>query len=481
VKKTITVNISGYAFTIEEEAFDKLRGYLTEIRNKLTGQTDVDEILTDIENRIAELFRASITSIAQIVTLQMVQEVVGVMGAPDDYCDNQAESFDASVGNASKKSSGEPGIVPPPPKRLYRDVNNRVLGGVCSGLGAYMNFDTTLVRVLFVVSLVLGGFGVLVYIGLWIAMPPAETMAQRHEMMGGARTAAKGNDAQSSGFQYKPANDRFVIGAIGRAVASIVGAVIALVGLVLLSLLSMVVFWNSLYPDSTNSPIPISAFFRWLSTYFPSTDIFFVQLAIAAFIGVPLVMMVYAGIRLMLDIQRSNRFVGFAAVFIWLSSVVFLVYISVNSVNAFKEKELPVQSMVLPDQGFKRLYLEPMATDTVQWLSKESDDLGDIRIVLNHKTIYARKRPSLVIVDGDSCRVSLRQTLYFHDVMVDRVAPLRIEDLVLQSDSVIRIKAYFDLLKEKGTVARNIEYTVELPQGYSLQVNPLLKKYVRVE
>jgi phage shock protein PspC (stress-responsive transcriptional regulator) len=481
VKKTITVNISGYAFTIEEEAFDKLREYLTEIRNKLTGQADIDEMLTDIENRIAELFRASAASTAQIVTLQMVQEVIGVMGAPEDYCDSETNSFEATADNASKKSSGESAFVPPPPKRLYRDVNNRVLGGVCSGLGAYLNLDTTLVRVLFVVSLALGGFGVLVYIGLWIAMPPAETMAQRHEMMGGARTTTKVNEAQPSGFQYKPASDRVVIGAVGRAVASIVGAVIALVGIVLLSMLSMVLFWNNLYPDSSHSPIPISEFFHWLATYFPSTDIFLVQLAIAAFIGVPLVMMVYAGIRLMLDIQRSNRFVGFAAVFIWLSSVVFLVYISVNSVNAFKEKELPVQSMVLPDQGFKRLYLEPMATDTVQWLSKESDDLGDIRIVLNHKTIYARKRPSLVIVDGDSCRVSLRQTLYFHDVMVDRVAPLRIEDLVLQSDSVIRIKAYFDLLKEKGTVARNIEYTVELPQGYSLQVNPLLKKYVRVE
>jgi phage shock protein PspC (stress-responsive transcriptional regulator) len=485
MKKTITINISGYAFNIEEEAFEILSRYLSDIRQRISNQSEVDETLNDIEYRIAELFRASCPTTAQIVTVAMVQEVMGIMGSPSDFGDDSTENT-ANNGNASneKSSTDTSGAMPniPPAKRLYRDVFNRMIAGVCSGLAAYFAVDVVIVRVLFVVLALTGGVSFLAYLALWIAMPAATSMAQRNQMMGGARYSGRTND--QSGFStahqsYASSGSHTVINQLGRGIAALVGAVLTLVGITLLSVLSMLVFWSHLFPKSPNNPL--SELLQWAAMYIGPNDFWLFQLAIAALIGIPLLMLVYGGIRLMFDVRRGSKAVGIIAFLIWVCGLLFVVYISIRTVSSYDNKELPTQSISIKVGKSHKLYLEPMASDTVRRLGDESDDLGDMRISFNNRCIYARKRPVLYIVKGDSCTISLKQHLYFPEFMEAHIQPIDLSDLVVQRDSVIQIKSYFELFKKSGNVARTIEYTLQVPAGYSLDVNPLLKKFMKVE
>jgi phage shock protein PspC (stress-responsive transcriptional regulator) len=191
MKSTIKVSISRSAFHLDGDAYEALRGYLDRLEKHFSRKKGGKEIVSDIEERLAELLSARISTPDQVVTTALVEEVIGIMGMPDDMEDGEADY----------------GAVPPSPqsrkKRLYRDVDNKILGGVCSGLAAYFNIDIVLSRLLFVLFLttmlffirisifgIPGGFLFVAYLVLWIAVPPALTARERAEMHGDNTTIA---------------------------------------------------------------------------------------------------------------------------------------------------------------------------------------------------------------------------------------------------------------------------------------------------
>ncbi len=177
MKKTVSINLNGLVFYIDEDAYQRLRTYLDKIERWFSGKEGAKEIITDIENRIAELFEERVKPGIGVVTKALVEEVVEIMGEPEEFEDASAEKTEGA--NSSSGSS----FVPP--KKLYRDVEDRVFGGVCSGIAAYFNIDTVLVRVIFgILPFVSVGVIIPVYIVLWIALPPAVTTAQRLQMKG---------------------------------------------------------------------------------------------------------------------------------------------------------------------------------------------------------------------------------------------------------------------------------------------------------
>ncbi len=179
MNKVVTINISAQSFFIDEDAFDRLEGYLKKLSQWFQTNEGGKEIIADIESRIRELFEEKITPSTGVITLAMVEEVIGIMGQPEDF----EEEPGAGEPSGEKPNNGIPNI--PPRKRLYRDVENSVLSGVCSGIAAYLNLDPVLVRVIFAILPFLS-FGVIIpiYIVLWIAIPPAITTAQKLEMRG---------------------------------------------------------------------------------------------------------------------------------------------------------------------------------------------------------------------------------------------------------------------------------------------------------
>ncbi len=168
MKKTQNVNIGGYPFTIDQDAFHQLEDYLDRIEDHFRDSEGFEEIIDDIERRMAELLQERVKS-KSIISSEDVTHAISVLGTPEDFGSYEGQTSRASRGrgNGSEYKTG---------KRLYRDPDDRIIGGVCSGLAAYFGIqDPIWVRVGFVIASLGAGSGVMLYLVLWALVPEAKT------------------------------------------------------------------------------------------------------------------------------------------------------------------------------------------------------------------------------------------------------------------------------------------------------------------
>jgi phage shock protein PspC (stress-responsive transcriptional regulator) len=171
MKITVSVNLGGYSFNIDEDAYDELKRYLKNLELHFAGEESSVEILSDIETRMAELFRVKITGYKQVITIDDVHQVITVLGKPEDIDDKD--------GRSARDKFATPGY-----HRMYRDPDHRIIGGVCSGMGAYWDIDPLVIRIIFAALIFAGGLGALTYVILWVVLPEARTTSEKIEMKG---------------------------------------------------------------------------------------------------------------------------------------------------------------------------------------------------------------------------------------------------------------------------------------------------------
>lgn len=191
MNKVITINLGGTAFQLEDAGYDALSAYLETAKARLQGNPDRDEILSDIERAIGEKFSGLLNAHKNVVLEKEVRDVLTQMGQIED---ESAPNTDAAAGEAKDAASGAASQPAGTgayngPRRLYRILEGRQLGGVCNGLGAYFNIDPTIFRVAFIIMTLLWGMGILVYLALHFLMPVARTPEQKAEATGAPATA----------------------------------------------------------------------------------------------------------------------------------------------------------------------------------------------------------------------------------------------------------------------------------------------------
>jgi phage shock protein PspC (stress-responsive transcriptional regulator) len=182
MNKTISVTLGGLIFNLEEEAYQKLNQYLSDVRNSLGNSTDKNEVMSDIEASIAEKFSKQISDAKQVITLTDIEELIKVMGTIEDFDQELKETGDKKE---DKDKTEEKSL-----KKLYRNPDDVVIAGVCSGIAMYFGIDAVIIRLLFVLSVFFGGFGIPLYIVLWIIIPEAKNSSQKLEMSGDPVTLA---------------------------------------------------------------------------------------------------------------------------------------------------------------------------------------------------------------------------------------------------------------------------------------------------
>ena len=173
MNKTIAINISGFVFNIEEKAYEILRNYLDTIKGYFKNAEERDEIMQDIEARIAEIFHEKNSDGKEVILEEDVHDVVKVMGDPEDYRTDEGDYHEEADYEYEEVLE----------KRMFRDPDNATIGGVCAGLAAYLNLDPVIVRIIFVI-LFFTGAGFIIYIVLLIVIPEAKTTAQKLQMRG---------------------------------------------------------------------------------------------------------------------------------------------------------------------------------------------------------------------------------------------------------------------------------------------------------
>src|SRR6201993_564091 len=179
MNKTLTINLAGLVFNIEENAYQLLKDYLAAIKNQFKNEEGCDEIVADIEARLAELLKAKTHEGKQVLIDADIHEAINVMGKPSDFDENTSE--EKQGGSASREQKT---YYTNKTRRVFRDGDNKVLGGVCSGIASYFDTDPLWIRLALVVMFFGFGSGLLLYIILWIIIPEAKTTAEKLEMRG---------------------------------------------------------------------------------------------------------------------------------------------------------------------------------------------------------------------------------------------------------------------------------------------------------
>lgn len=178
MKKVVNVSLGGRNYTLEEDAYARLGRYLEHFRARLTVPEDQKtEVMDEIEGRLAELFSREVGESGRVVSLDLVNRVASTLGMPDGSAED---------GFGTSYSASEPASNP---RKLYRDMDEKKIAGVCSGLSYYFDIDVVLVRIIMLAALIFGSAGFWVYVILWIAIPMADTAAKKCELRGLAPTA----------------------------------------------------------------------------------------------------------------------------------------------------------------------------------------------------------------------------------------------------------------------------------------------------
>lgn len=172
MNKTVTINIAGFVYHIDEDAYFRLDSYLNAVRGSIQEEGE-DEIISDIEARIAELFSERIDQQSGVIRMSLVDEIINIMGKPEDYIISEEQTSNQQNYSSVKQ-----------PKKIYRDGQKRIFGGVSSGLGHYFGVDPVWIRIIFILLVFLYGTSFLIYFILWIIIPKANTTTEILEMQG---------------------------------------------------------------------------------------------------------------------------------------------------------------------------------------------------------------------------------------------------------------------------------------------------------
>lgn len=227
MKKTYNINLGGIVFHIDEDAYDLLDKYLSNLRIHFSKEEGAEEIVHDMELRISELFSERLNEKKQVITLTDVEEIIAQMGKPEEFSEDTTQTTNEYI--KEEKT----------PKRLFRDPDNKVIGGVCSGIAAYLGWDVTAVRIIFIAlalpfilngSLILNGV-VIAYIIAWIIIPEANTAAEKLSMKGMQVNVENIGKTVTDGFEkvnnfVKSEKPRSFLQQVGEAIVGVVGFLI---------------------------------------------------------------------------------------------------------------------------------------------------------------------------------------------------------------------------------------------------------------
>lgn len=362
MKKTLTANISGTVFHIEEDAYAAMHRYLSSIRSQFQGSEGQDEIMADIEARISELFTERLDGRRQVVSMEDVEHVIGIMGQPEDYASEESGRAHAQEGPAAW-SSGSGGH-----KRLFRDPDDKWVGGVLGGVGAYFNIDPLILRLIYLVLLFLG-VGFILYLILWAVVPKATTAAEKLSMRGeevnvenlkrqfneGAERFEKGarevaEEAREMGRRYAPrarkSSEEFLsfLGQAGRmflnALGKIIGFFFLLAGsVVAIALMVAMLGHYDLMMNSTGlgeGP----ELHQWTQLLFETpAQSTWAWIAVMVFLLIPVIGLLYGGIHLLFDVKAPKWF-GLVLAPIWIASIVVLSFLGARFGSQFASREV---------------------------------------------------------------------------------------------------------------------------------------------
>lgn len=337
MNKTVNINIGGLVFHIDEDAYQKLTRYFESIKRSLSNSSGKDEIMKDIEMRVAELLAEKQKSEKHAINTKEVDEVIGVMGQPEDYrLDDDADD-----------RASEPLYTGTRSKKLYRDKDRGTIAGVCTGLGHYFGIDAVWLKILFLILFFGFGTGFIAYIVLWIAMPKAVTTSEKLEMTGEPVTIS--NIERKVREEFESVSNKFKNADLGNEIrtgstrvadglgdvlmnifkvfAKVLGAIIVVcssVALLMICFVSIFMIFSSSMPENyilnhISTPIGLE------------TPIWVQGLLFLLAAGIPMFFFLMLGLKLLVtNLKSIGNIAKYSLLGIWIIAVGILISLGIN-------------------------------------------------------------------------------------------------------------------------------------------------------
>ncbi|WP_428224961.1 PspC domain-containing protein [Flavobacterium sp.] len=412
MNKTVNINLGGFFFHIDEDAYQKLNRYFDAIRNSLSADGR-DEIMNDIESRISELFSEKLANNKQVLSLSDVDDVIAIMGQPEDY---KIEDEPNTTNNFTTQTSRS--------KKLYRDKETGMIAGVCSGLGHYFGVEVVWIRLALVLLFFASGTGLLAYIIMWLVTPEAVTTSEKLEMKGEPITISniekkvkeefesvserfKSADYTQMGENVKQGAQRVgstlgdVIVNIMKVFAKFIGAMMVLVsGVTIISFLIALMI-----PGSADvMKLPWIDYFETFN--YTGTSLWVICLLSFFAVVIPFFFALILGLKILIPTLKSiGNVAKLTLVGIWVCSIIALIVLGVmtSSELAYENKNVY--------KSYLNQNLKPNDTLTIkfrhsEYYAKDVDRRTDFELVqdsLGHNYIYSNN-VALEILPTDESR-----------------------------------------------------------------------------
>lgn len=392
MNKTISINLGGSVFNIEEGAFHILRIYLEKIKANFTNDPSGDEIMQDIEVRIAELFSDRMNERKNVVVETDVQEVIAIMGRPEDYSMDASDEPKRDQNQNNTRNSQ---------RRLYRDEDDKVLGGVCAGLSHYFGVDPIVIRLIVVlIFFISGGTAILGYILFWALVPKAETTAEKLQMRGESVninniTRMVNDEARAASERLSRSGRRAssqvrenlseASSTFGRVLSLIFGLIIMIIGFgLLIGLMSILIASDFNFFGFG------SGGFDMISQLVFGDDgtLWMLVLGTILAMGAPAIALMYVGIKLITGSTRKIRGLALSLISLFTVGVILCVYGGIKTGKEFTSHEEVVETNIIPASVGDTLYIEILPDVVFNRTNDKHYEFGDLTKVTDSLIYY---------------------------------------------------------------------------------------------
>jgi len=402
MNKTVNINLAGIFFHIDENAYAKLQRYLEAIKRSFTDPQGRSEIISDIEARISELFTERMKTEKQVISINEVEEVINIMGQPEDYLVDEEIFEDEPQPRATSSSS----------RKLYRDTENAYIGGVSSGLAHYFDIDPLWIRLAWIILMFGFGTGFFVYILLWILMPAAQTTAEKLSMSGkpvnitnieqkvkegfgnvkdsieDVADRVKNQDYNKAGDKIKTSSRSF-FDALGNIIMFFFKIIAKFIGVILIitGASALIGLFISLFSVGTSS-----FFSPWWMDYAQVANttgmpIWLIALLIFFAVGIPFFIIFYLGLKILVtNLKSIGNVAKFSLLGVWLVSLLTLAVFGIKEATEHALNESVIEKTELNIKSGDTLEIAMSFNDRYTKPSSRHNN-GDFKIVFDENDI----------------------------------------------------------------------------------------------
>ncbi|MFT4791573.1 MAG: phage shock protein PspC (stress-responsive transcriptional regulator) [Arcticibacterium sp.] len=499
MNKTLTINLANSIFNIDENAYNALQRYLEAVKKYLTGTKGNEEILADVEARIAELFTEKMTTDKQVIILSDVEAIIQVMGQPEDYSIDE-DIFDEHYKQPKTKTQV---------KKLYRDPESKLLGGVCSGIGHYLSIDPIWVRLLFIIFLFGGGFSVITYIILWIIVPEANTTAQKLDMQGEAANLSniekkikegfenvteKVKNADYDGFKNdvnKSSNSvikgigdfiSLIFSTVGKIISTLFNVLGKFMGVlfILVGSLTLLGLFFGLFTVGILdiSMLPGVQFFPLINA--SELPIWVLSLLVFFAIGIPFYSLLYVGLTVITtNLKKMGNISKISLLGIWLLSLGTLIFFGIKQANSYSIRGNQMEKIILiQNKTIDTLYLKANESEHFEYSKNDYFDGISISYDTNGKEVLYSKQVSLNIKNAYEEVISLKKykSANGYSYIEAKERANAIEYRFDYSGNHLEFNNYFISATNHKIRDQKIDMTLLVPTGTIIVLDPSMRE-----